>query len=199
MGCGGSSPVQDAYESPPTAAAKSAPSPAAPAAPAAAAAPAADESPRGILWASGQYGKERRNSDASVARGGIKFGETPSNGISIIQGVPVMKARLVEASEEMDGPGGPGVMSNGNPRLVKLTLTAIEAAPEAAEPAAADDDDAAAAAPAPAPAAATAAAPPADEKPRPSEIKRKDLTAGLLDELMGEAVETEAARNSETG
>ena len=151
--------------------------------------------PRGILWASGQYGKERRNSDASVARGGIKFGETPSNGISIIQGVPVMKARLVEASEEMDGPGGPGVMSNGNPRLVKLTLTAIEAAPEAAEPAAAADDDAAA--PAPAPAADTA--PPADEKPRPSEIKRKDLTAGLLDELMGEAVETEAARNSETG
>ena len=193
MGCGGSAPVQDAYESPPTAATqKSAPSPAAPAA---AAAPAADESPRGILWASGQYGKERRNSDASVARGGIKFGETPSNGISIIQGVPVMKARLVEASEEMDGPGGPGVMSNGNPRLVKLTLTAIEAAPEAAEPAAAADD--AAAAPAPAPAAETA--PPADEKPRPSEIKRKDLTAGLLDELMGEAVETEAARNSETG
>ena len=191
MGCGGSSPVQDAYESPPTAAAKSAPSPAAPAAPAAAAAPAADESPRGILWASGQYGKERRNSDASVKR--AAFGETPSNGIAIIQGVPVMKARLVEASEEMDGPGGPGVMSNGNPRLVKLTLTAIEAAPEAAEPAAADDD----AAPAPAPAAETA--PPADEKPRPSEIKRKDLTAGLLDELMGEAVETEAARSSETG
>ena len=189
--------MQDAYESPPTAAAKSAPSPAAPAAPAAAAAPAADESPRGILWASGQYGKERRNSDASVKRGGIKFGEgTNGSGISIIQGVPVMKARLVEASEEMDGPGGPGVMSNGNPRLVKLTLTAIEAAPEAAEPAAAADDDAAAA-PAPAPAAATA--PPADEKPRPSEIKRKDLTAGLLDELMGEAVETEAARNSETG
>ncbi len=196
MGCGGSSPVQDAYESPPTAAAKSAPSPAAPAAPAAAAAPAADESPRGNLWASGQYGKERRNSDASVKRGGIKFGEgTNGSGISIIQGVPVMKARLVEASEEMDGPGGPGVMSNGNPRLVKLTLTAIEAAPEAAEPAAADDD--AAAAPAPAPAAETA--PPADEKPRPSEIKRKDLTAGLLDELMGEAVETEAARSSETG
>ena len=193
MGCGGSAPVQDAYESPPTAATqKSAPSPAAPAA---AAAPAADESPRGILWASGQYGKERRNSDASVKRGGIKFGEgTNGSGISIIQGVPVMKARLVEASEEMDGPGGPGVMSNGNPRLVKLTLTAIEAAPEAAEPAAAADDDAA---PAPAPAAATA--PPADEKPRPSEIKRKDLTAGLLDELMGEAVETEAARNSETG
>ena len=197
MGCGGSSPVQDAYESPPTAAAKSAPSPAAPAAPAAAAAPAADESPRGILWASGQYGKERRNSDASVKRGGIKFGEgTNGSGISIIQGVPVMKARLVEASEEMDGPGGPGVMSNGNPRLVKLTLTAIEAAPEAAEPAAAADDDAA---PAPAPAAATETAPPADEKPRPSEIKRKDLTAGLLDELMGEAVETEAARSSETG
>ena len=195
MGCGGSSPVQDAYESPPTAAAKSAPSPAAPAAPAAAAAPAADESPRGILWASGQYGKERRNSDASVKRGGIKFGEgTNGSGISIIQGVPVMKARLVEASEEMDGPGGPGIMSNGNPRLVKLTLTAIEAAPEAAEPAAAADDDAAAA---PAPAAETA--PLADEKPRPSEIKRKDLTAGLLDELMGEAVETEAARNSETG
>ena len=195
MGCGGSSPVQDAYESPPTAAtAKSAPSPAAPAA---AAAPAADESPRGILWASGQYGKERRNSDASVARGGIKFGEgTNGSGISIIQGVPVMKARLVEASEEMDGPGGPGVMSNGNPRLVKLTLTAIEAAPEAAEPAAAADDDAA---PAPAPAPAAETAPPADEKPRPSEIKRKDLTAGLLDELMGEAVETEAARNSETG
>ena len=193
MGCGGSAPVQDAYESPPTAATqKSAPSPAAPAA---AAAPAADESPRGILWASGQYGKERRNSDASVARGGIKFGEgTNGSGISIIQGVPVMKARLVEASEEMDGPGGPGVMSNGNPRLVKLTLTAIEAAPEAAEPAAAADDDAA---PAPAPAAETA--PPADEKPRPSEIKRKDLTAGLLDELMGEAVETEAARSSETG
>ena len=199
MGCGGSSPVQDAYESPPTAAAKSAPSPAAPAAPAAAAAPAANESPRGILWASGQYGKERRNSDASVARGGIKFGETPSNGISIIQGVPVMKARLVEASEEMDGPGGPGVMSNGNPRLVKLTLTAIEAAPEAAEPAAVADAAAAAAAAAPAPAPAAATAPPADEKPRPSEIKRKDLTAGLLDELMGEAVETEAARNSETG
>ena len=195
MGCGGSSPVQDAYESPPTAAAKSAPSPAAPAAPAAAAAPAADESPRGILWASGQYGKERRNSDASVKRGGKKFGEgTNGSGISIIQGVPVMKARLVEASEEMDGPGGPGVMSNGNPRLVKLTLTAIEAAPVAAEPAAAADDDAA---PAPAPAAETA--PPADEKPRPSEIKRKDLTAGLLDELMGEAVETEAARSSETG
>ena len=189
MGCGGSAPVQDAYESPPTAATqKSAP-----------AAPAADESPRGILWASGQYGKERRNSDASVARGGIKFGEgTNGSGISIIQGVPVMKARLVEASEEMDGPGGPGVMSNGNPRLVKLTLTAIEAAPEAAEPAAAAADDAAPA-PAPAPAPATAAAPPADEKPRPSEIKRKDLTAGLLDELMGEAVETEAARNSETG
>ena len=195
MGCGGSSPVQDAYESPPTAAQKAAPSPAAPAAPAAAAAPAADESPRGILWASGQYGKERRNSDASVKRGGIKFGEgTNGSGISIIQGVPVMKARLVEASEEMDGPGGPGVMSNGNPRLVKLTLTAIEAAPVAAEPAAAADDDAA---PAPAPAAETA--PPADEKPRPSEIKRKDLTAGLLDELMGEAVETEAARSSETG
>ena len=195
MGCGGSSPVQDAYESPPTAAQKAAPSPAAPTAPAAAAAPAADESPRGILWASGQYGKERRNSDASVKRGGIKFGEgTNGSGISIIQGVPVMKARLVEASEEMDGPGGPGVMSNGNPRLVKLTLTAIEAAPVAAEPAAAADDDAA---PAPAPAAETA--PPADEKPRPSEIKRKDLTAGLLDELMGEAVETEAARNSETG
>ena len=195
MGCGGSAPVQDAYESPPTAATqKSAPSPAAPAA---AAAPAADESPRGILWASGQYGKERRNSDASVARGGIKFGEgTNGSGISIIQGVPVMKARLVEASEEMDGPGGPGVMSNGNPRLVKLTLTAIEAAPEAAEPAAAADDDAA---PAPAPAPAAETAPPADEKPRPSEIKRKDLTAGLLDELMGEAVETEAARNSETG
>ena len=130
-----------------------------------------------------------------MARGGIKFGEgTNGSGISIIQGVPVMKARLVEASEEMDGPGGPGVMSNGNPRLVKLTLTAIEAAPEAAEPAAAADDDAA---PAPAPAAETA--PPADEKPRPSEIKRKDLTAGLLDELMGEAVETEAARSSETG
>ena len=195
MGCGGSSPVQDAYESPPTAAQKAAPSPAAPTAPAAAAAPAADESPRGILWASGQYGKERRNSDASVKRGGIKFGEgTNGSGISIIQGVPVMKARLVEASEEMDGPGGPGVMSNGNPRLVKLTLTAIEAAPVAAEPAAAADDDAA---PAPAPAAETA--PPADEKPRPSEIKRKDLTAGLLDELMGEAVETEAARSSETG
>ena len=195
MGCGGSAPVQDAYESPPTAATqKSAPSPAAPAA---AAAPAADESPRGILWASGQYGKERRNSDASVKRGGIKFGEgTNGSGISIIQGVPVMKARLVEASEEMDGPGGPGVMSNGNPRLVKLTLTAIEAAPEAAEPAAAADDDAA---PAPAPAPAAETAPPADEKPRPSEIKRKDLTAGLLDELMGEAVETEAARNSETG
>ena len=62
-----------------------------------------------------------------------------------------MKARLVEASEEMDGPGGPGVMSNGNPRLVKLTLTAIEAAPEAAEPAAAADDAAAAAAPRPRP------------------------------------------------
>ena len=43
MGCGGSSPVQDAYESPPTAAEKAAPSPAAPAAPAAAAAPAADD------------------------------------------------------------------------------------------------------------------------------------------------------------
>ena len=193
MGCGGSAPVQDAYESPPTAATQKS----APAAPAAAAAPAADESPRGILWASGQYGKERRNSDASVARGGIKFGEgTNGSGISIIQGVPVMKARLVEASEEMDGPGGPGVMSNGNPRLVKLTLTAIEAAPEAAEPAAAADDDAA---PAPAPAPAAETAPPADEKPRPSEIKRKDLTAGLLDELMGEAVETEAARSSETG
>ena len=186
MGCGGSSPVQDAYESP-----RPPPGVGAVAWGPARGRTASDESPRGILWASGQYGKERRNSDASVARGGIKFGETPSNGISIIQGVPVMKARLVEASEEMDGPGGPGVMSNGNPRLVKLTLTAIEAAP-IAEPAAADD--------VPPPRRACAAATGAAR--RPEAAAAGDWLEGphrQLRRVMGEAVETEAARNSETG
>ena len=185
MGCGGSSPVQDAY-GPPTAAAPAAPSPAAPAAcESRAAAPAAgrvtQRHPLGVRSVRKGAAKLRRQRETRRGEGtnGSDLDHTGRARIEGDRGVggdgrPGRRGRHVQwqpaprqTDAHRDRGGTGGRRAGGGCRRRRRA--------------------------APAPAAETA--PLADEKPRVSEIKPwKDLTAGLLDELMGEAVETEAAR-----